>query len=144
MQESAARALGQNHDVNAMQRQLQRLVEAAAEEAEGWARKLKSLGDDEKAMQVRAIRHLLSPGSTYLSPHACLSFGSVAEPSRPGRSDPDPHPPHRPRSTRRRQNLTAIKRGWLPYRASDPHIWTSLRSARPEPHPARAVHVAEA
>mmetsp|Transcript_8636 Transcript_8636/g.28439 ORF Transcript_8636/g.28439 Transcript_8636/m.28439 type:complete len:418 (-) Transcript_8636:367-1620(-) len=51
--ESAARALGQNHDVNAMQRQLQRLVEAAAEEAEGWARKLKSLGDDEKAMQAK-------------------------------------------------------------------------------------------
>mmetsp|Transcript_8636 Transcript_8636/g.28440 ORF Transcript_8636/g.28440 Transcript_8636/m.28440 type:complete len:246 (-) Transcript_8636:360-1097(-) len=37
----------------------------------------------------------------------------------------------RPRSTRRRQNLTAIKRGWLPYRASDPHIWTSLRSSKP-------------
>jgi hypothetical protein len=36
-----------------MQRQLHRLVETAAEEAEGWARKLKSLGDDEKAMQVR-------------------------------------------------------------------------------------------
>uniref|UniRef100_A0A7S3WQG6 Uncharacterized protein n=1 Tax=Emiliania huxleyi TaxID=2903 RepID=A0A7S3WQG6_EMIHU len=51
--EAAARALGKHHDADSMHKQLARLAEASAEEAESWADKLRTLSADEAALQAK-------------------------------------------------------------------------------------------
>ena len=51
--EMAARALGRNHDVDEMQRQLQRMAEQAADQMEQMERMLGNVGQDEANLQMK-------------------------------------------------------------------------------------------
>ena len=51
--ETAARALGRNHDVDEMQRQLQRMAEQAADQMEQMERMLGNVGQDEANLQMK-------------------------------------------------------------------------------------------